>query len=103
MLRCEKCYCRKIRLDLTSAYRFPEYDDELFGEVGHCDEGLEFGGYLLGSGLRLAESLSERLDIDVGEDGFEGVFLVEQNVHVGRILQVSDQQGFGEDGLQHAT
>jgi len=96
-------YCRKIRLDLRSGGRPLEHVDELLGEVGHGDERLEFGGDLLGSILRLAESLSERLDIDVGKDGFEGALSIEQDLHVGRILQVSDQRGFGEYRLEHAA
>ena len=96
-------YYRKIRLDLTSGYRPSEHVDKLFGEVWHGDEGFEFGGDLLGSILRFAESLSERLDIDVGEYFFEGGPSVGQDFHVGLFLQVSDQRGFGEYRLEHAA
>lgn len=64
-------YYRKIRLDLRSGGGPLEHGDELFGEVWHGNERLEFGGDLLGSILRLAESLSERLDIRKGFEAQE--------------------------------
>ena len=80
-----------------------EHVDQLFGEVGHGDEGLKFGGDLLGSILRLAKNLSEGVDIGFGKDGFERGLSAEQDFHVGRIVQVFDQRGFGKYRLEHAA
>src|SRR4030042_998424 len=48
--------------------------EELFREVGHGDERLEFRGDLLGNILSSPEGVAESVDIDFSEDFFGGCF-----------------------------
>ena len=99
----EKSYYRKIRLDSVLCYIFFDHTDELFREVGHGDKRLEFRGDLLDSILSVLEGLTESLDLNFGENFFEGCLPIEQYSHIGWILQVSDQRGFGEYSAKHAA
>ena len=83
--------------------RLLDHAEEPFREVGHGDERFEFRGDLLGNILSFSEGVAESIDIDFSEDFFEGCFSTEQDPHVGGILQVSDQRGFGEYRAKHAA
>jgi len=46
--------------------------NDLFREVGHGDEGLEFGGYFLGSLVSFSKCLAQCVDLDFSENFFDG-------------------------------
>ena len=57
-----------------SSCRLFGHAEEFFREVGHGDERLEFRGDLLGNILSFPEGVAESVDIDFGENFFEGCF-----------------------------
>ena len=77
--------------------------DKLFREVDCCDQGFEFGGDSLWGMLSFAELFAQRVDLDASEDGFEGGVSIEQDLHVGGVVQVPDQRSLGEHSAQHTA
>ena len=83
--------------------RFFDDLDKHFWEVDPLGKRFEFGGYFLGNIPSFLESGAERVDLDLGEDGFKGCCSIEQELHVGRILQVLNQWSFCQDRTKHAA
>lgn len=79
-----------------------EHVGEFFRQVGHGDNGLELGWDFPGGVLSFFEDLSQGLDFCFGEEFLEARLSIEKDLHAGRVLQISDQRGFGQDGAKHA-
>ena len=94
---------RQNPVGFLSCCRFFDHVDKLFREVGYGDERLKFSGDFLRRVLSFAELFAQCIDFDFSEDIFEGCLPIEQDLHVGGILQISDKRGFGEHGAKYAT
>jgi len=64
-------------------------------------KGFELGRDFFGVVLGFAELFAQVVDVDFGEDVFNGAYAVEQDFYVILVLEVSYQWGFREHGAKH--
>jgi len=91
------------RVGFELCYGLFEHVEEFFRKISHGDERLEFEGDFLGSILSTSECLAQCVDLDFSEYFFDRGLSIEEDLHVVRILEVSDQRGFSEHRAKHAA
>ena len=66
------------------------------GKLGLADHLLDLDRDLLQTLLRILQLLSHHVDVDIGEQSFQGVAAVEQDLHVRLIFQILHEGGIGK-------